>query len=280
MPHKTFSQAAISISILVALLIVPVSALAGGVCGGTYIVEQGDTLEQIAAMCGITVSAIQAANPGIGTSLHAGQTLTLPGGSSVPSSTPIPPTQPPTVVNNYYTTNNYYTYYNPYSEYLPTQPGGTYVVQYGDTFAGIAARFGLTVNQLLNANPFIWNINFIYAGQTLNIPAPGTYPSMPSVTKAPEFLAYGTVPRGADQGTVKLVNQANGDVYISFQGTTGGGYNVIREYSVDGTMKVNIPAAWYDYVAWVGGIQFTGGFHLGGGSDHVITFYSNKVVVQ
>jgi hypothetical protein len=45
-------------------------------------------------------------------------------------------------------------------------------------------------------------------------------------------------------------------------------------------MKVNVPAGWYIYVAWVGGQKFEGQFNLGGGSDHVISFYSNKIVVE
>ena len=96
----------------------------------------------------------------------------------------------------------------------------------------------------------------------------------------PESLSYGSVPRGTAEGTIKLVNKSNSDVYISFQGTTRDGYSTINEYSVNDTMKVNIPSAWYFYVAWVGGIQYTGQFHLGGGSDHVVTFYKDKVVVQ
>jgi len=55
---------------------------------------------------------------------------------------------------------------------------------------------------------------------------------------------------------------------------------VINEYPVSGTMNVRVPAGWYNYVAWVGGQKFTGGFNLVGDSDHSITFYSNKVVVD
>ena len=38
-------------------------ARAGGVCGGTYIADSGDTVEKIASKCGTTASAIYAANP-------------------------------------------------------------------------------------------------------------------------------------------------------------------------------------------------------------------------
>jgi hypothetical protein len=93
-------------------------------------------------------------------------------------------------------------------------------------------------------------------------------------------LSYGTVPPGTLYGKVQLSNKANGDVYVSLQGTTRDGVSVINEYPVDGTMSVKVPAGWYVYVAWVGGQKFEGQFNLGGGSEHAITFYSKKVVVQ
>jgi spore coat assembly protein SafA len=51
----------------------------------------------------------------------------------------------------------------------------TYVVQRGDTLGKIAARFGTTVNVLLDLNPQIKNPNVIYPGQKLTVPASPTY---------------------------------------------------------------------------------------------------------
>jgi hypothetical protein len=93
-------------------------------------------------------------------------------------------------------------------------------------------------------------------------------------------LSYGEVPINAPKGRITLSNQANGDVYISLQGTTTDGAHVIREYPVNGSITEKIPAAWYSYVAWVGGKKFQGEFHLGGDSEHTIIFYEKKVVVQ
>lgn len=55
-------------------------ASAQGLCGNTYIVQPGDTLGGIAAFCGVILSALRAANPGITdpTSLFVGQRLNIP----------------------------------------------------------------------------------------------------------------------------------------------------------------------------------------------------------
>jgi LysM repeat protein len=132
---------------LVVLLAVLVSSLGfAGAAGASYTcssyitVQWGDTLSGIAALCGTTISAIQSANPGLGWWVYAGQVLYIPTGSSA---APV--------------------YYYPAS-------GGTYVVQWGDTLASIALRSGVSVNDILAANPSIWNASWIYAGQVINLP--------------------------------------------------------------------------------------------------------------
>jgi lysozyme len=110
-------------------------------CSSYITVQWGDTLSGIASLCGTSIAAIQGANPGLGSWVYAGQVLYIPTGSS---GTP--------------------TYYPPASS-------GAYTVQWGDTLAIIAARYGVTVNDLLAANPTIWNASYIYAGQAINIPA-------------------------------------------------------------------------------------------------------------
>ena len=53
-----------------------------------------------------------------------------------------------------------------------------YVIQIGDTLTSIAARFGVTVESIVRANPILTNPNAIYPGQIIHIPLAGQ-PSVP-----------------------------------------------------------------------------------------------------
>lgn len=55
----------------------------------------------------------------------------------------------------------------------PEPTNRTYVVQSGDTLSTIAQRFGLTLGQIMTANPSITDPNRIRVGQVLVIPPPG-----------------------------------------------------------------------------------------------------------
>jgi LysM repeat protein len=54
--------------------------------------------------------------------------------------------------------------------------GETYIVQRGDTLAGIAVRCETSVADLLAVNPQITNPSLIFAGQRINIPGEGAIP--------------------------------------------------------------------------------------------------------
>src|SRR5512134_3023515 len=120
------------------------SASAWSGCASQITVQWGDTLSGIAQNCGTTVAAIRAANPGLGWWVYAGQVLYIPSGSG----------------------------YDP--GYYPP-PGGTYVVQPGDTLGKIAARIGVSWRDILAINPQIYNPSLIYVGQVINLPS-GSYP--------------------------------------------------------------------------------------------------------
>jgi LysM repeat protein len=149
MANKTFIRFVLLAAILLGSFASAGSAQAGGYCGATYTVLWGDTLGRIASICGVTIDAIYAANPGLGSVIYAGQVINIPGG--IPN--PPPPSNPP-----------------PSSGY-----GGTYVVQYGDTMRKIADRYGINVYDLIAVNPQIWNPNLIYVGQVIHLPARPVY---------------------------------------------------------------------------------------------------------
>src|SRR5512147_963621 len=112
--------------------LIPLQVRAGGVCGGAYTVDKGDTVNSLAAMCGTTSAAIFAANPGLIEPLTVGQVITLaavnygvPTTAVVPSVTPVTGNAtaiPGAVVNNYY-----YYYYNYYNANPPVTYTNTYI---------------------------------------------------------------------------------------------------------------------------------------------------------
>jgi LysM repeat protein len=56
---------------------------------------------------------------------------------------------------------------------VPTPTPFTYTVVPKDTLTRIAKRFGLTVDQILAANPAITDANVLKIGDKLVIPTPG-----------------------------------------------------------------------------------------------------------
>lgn len=97
-------------------------------------------------------------------------------------------------------------------------------------------------------------------------------------TSHPRF--FGTLPPALPYGNVKLGNKAKVDVYVSLQCKTLDGYTTIIEYPVFGSFSVSAPAGKYTYVAWVGGRQFQGSFHLSKGEELSITFNKDKVTIK
>jgi LysM repeat protein len=161
MATKRIFQLVMVFAILVTSFASSGRALAWG-CASYITVQWGDTLSGIAAACGTSVGAIQAAKPGLGWWVYAGQVLCIPTGYS---SAPV----------------NYPNY------------GGTYVVQSGDTLGKLQRESGVSWRDILAVNPQIWNPSLIYTGQVINLPAsvgvpPSTYyppPNHPTYPPAP-----------------------------------------------------------------------------------------------
>ena len=101
-----------------------------------YTVQPGDTLSAIAARQGVSLQALEAANPQIRdfNHIYPGQVIHLPGGGGAAAS------------------------------------GGNYTVKSGDTLSGIAARHGVSLSALLAANPQISHPDRIYPGQVIHLP--------------------------------------------------------------------------------------------------------------
>src|SRR5690349_24467719 len=76
---KRIFQGVVAVAILLASFASVGGASAWG-CASYVTVQWGDTLSGIAAQCGTTVGAIQAANPGLGAWVYAGQVLYIPSG--------------------------------------------------------------------------------------------------------------------------------------------------------------------------------------------------------
>jgi LysM repeat protein len=141
MPAKRLIQFSLILVILFTSFAMTRSASAWGYCGSTYIVQPGDWLAKIARYCGVTLSQMYAANPGVGYYIYPGQVLYIPGG--------------------YDYGNNYgYSCGPSYSAYY----GNYYVVCRGDTLSRIARYYGVSVDYLQWRNS-IPNRNRIYAGQ-------------------------------------------------------------------------------------------------------------------
>ena len=130
------------------------SSSSGSSASGAHVVQRGENLARIAARYGTTVQAIAAAN-GITNINHVwvGQRLRIPGGSSAPS-----------------------------SGGGSSASGATYRVQRGDTLSAIAARYGVSMWTLAQANS-ISNPSRIYVGQVLRIP--GSSGSQPPQSPPP-----------------------------------------------------------------------------------------------
>ncbi|MFN8377754.1 MAG: LysM peptidoglycan-binding domain-containing protein [Anaerolineae bacterium] len=131
--------------LLLVLVVLGLLVSATGVMAQTntvqYVVQRGDTLQNIAARYGTTWQAIaqlnNIPNPNV---IYVGQVLLIPVGYVPP-----PPTQPPTGTTTIY-----------------------HVVR-GDTLALIAGWYGTTWQTLTSLNGLA-NPNLIFAGQTLRVP--------------------------------------------------------------------------------------------------------------
>ncbi len=141
MSRKRVFQLCLIVVLVLGSLAFTQSVSASGYCPGRYVVQPGDWMAKIARNCGVTLSQMYAANPGVGSYIYPGQVLNIPGGYD-------------------YHDPGYYFCGPAYSPYY----GNYYVVCRGDTLSGIASYYGVNTYYLQQRNG-IWNANWIYAGQ-------------------------------------------------------------------------------------------------------------------
>ena len=127
------------------MICIPVAPTPGRCPGGfLYRIRAGDTFFSIARRFGTTVSALEAANPGVNPNqLQVGQEICVPAAAPGPG---------------------------------PCPGGFLYTIRAGDTFFSLASRFNVTLQALLSANPGV-NPNSLQIGQQVCIPAPAPTPS-------------------------------------------------------------------------------------------------------
>ncbi|CAG0973558.1 partial Autolysin, partial [Anaerolineales bacterium] len=188
MTGKRIVQLIIIAAVLVASFASTGSSMAWSGCASYITVQWGDTLSGIAALCGTTMQAIRAANPGMGWWVYAGQVLYIPSGYSE---------------SVYYPEPSYYS------------SAGTYIVQRGDTLSKIARRYGVSVSDILAVNPQIYNASLIYSGQVISLPAaaPVYYTVQRGDTLRIIANSYGTTVY-----SLQLLNPTNYDPNLIYPG--------------------------------------------------------------
>ncbi len=129
--------------------------------GADYVVVKGDSLAKIAKKNGVTLKALQAANPGVvPTKLKVGQKLSIRAGGSTPTSS----VAPTATVGGDTTT-------------------ASYTVKSGDTLTKIAKSHGTSVKAIESANGL--STTKIKVGQKLKIPSKGEATAAAPVAPAP-----------------------------------------------------------------------------------------------
>ncbi len=157
---------------------------------GRYTIVAGDTISGIADRFGVsTISILTANGLGWASIIYPGQTIAIPGlvGPGTPtedpeafvpvaSTTPLvePVVEQPAVVAAPPAPDP-----TPAPAPAPAPATTSYTIVSGDTIGTIAQRFGITTQQLLDANGLDWS-SVIYSGHVLTIPAGGASAPAPA----------------------------------------------------------------------------------------------------
>lgn len=215
MKTKRMLQGLVIVALLASSLVATTSAHAWYGCGGYVTIQWGDTLSGLAAYCGTTVSAIRAANPGLGWWVYAGQVIYIPSG---------------------------YSYYPSYPPVTPT--GGYYTVRRGDTLGNIAKAYGVSLGSVIAANPQIWNPSLIYPGQVITIPTTYNPPPPPYIPPTPPPVV--TPPPSAPNFDGVLTVTARNGVNIRNQPSYTGKILLVDDHTIGKTFYYRTNSVTYD----------------------------------
>ena len=176
-----------------AIVTVSLVAVAGlAIADTTHVVQKGETLYSLSRTYGTTVQAICEAN-GIadGSSVQAGQKLTIPDGKT---------TTPAATAKTDATTSSAKTAASGAASAPAKSSAGTYVVQKGDTWYGIARTYGTNVNELYALNG-VDNTATLKVGQKITVPGGTAVASAKSSGTEKSAHATVTVPKIEDPRT-------------------------------------------------------------------------------
>ncbi len=99
--------------------------------------------------------------------------------------------------------------------------GQVYTVKPGDSFSGIAQRYGVSTGAMIAANRHISNPDLICPGDVLLIPSSGTNPSPQLSQATPQIVSAGVSP-----SVIKAGQQLTGTVTVKNVGDQSGAFSV------------------------------------------------------
>ncbi|MEA3337267.1 MAG: LysM peptidoglycan-binding domain-containing protein [Chloroflexota bacterium] len=192
MRNRHWSLVSALIIVIIALVVTAVPALAAPEyqAGTIHVVRRGETLSQIAQRYGVNMNAISQAN-GISnpSMIYSGQRLVISGGSVA------------AVASTSYAGS-----------------GSVHVVRRGENLGSIAARYGVNMNALAQANG-INNLSMIFVGQRLTVPGGSAASSAPAYVAVPA-AAPAAAPQVAAGGGKWIDIDLSSQTLTAYQGNT------------------------------------------------------------
>jgi LysM repeat protein len=166
--------------------------------GATYTVKSGDSIERIARKSGVSVASLSKLNGLTAASIiHPGQTIKLPGSTAAAATTP------------------------------ENSPAATkkrkHTVQSGETYYKISMKYGVSVDDLIAANPRV-NPRALRVGQKVNVSKPvkeATKKTTSAPTPAPSFSSPPLIPISNSPAPVQKPRTSDRPIRINKEITYG-----------------------------------------------------------